>query len=198
MGGRAITMTNSEVSGTFWLIGFILFFIVFVIVWDMWTQVLIMELMLVIFLLAVALIFFTIAWVWMNYLISKYDLNLLVDRITNPDYIGWIRFTRSKGLRFPIVKQGPLGQTKGMAYGAKADVINDGDYTVTLQNGNKAIIKSDLLSTNINLDEAIGWQLIKKHFGCFGFKAWEKCVDDKQTLFKIEEETDGKKVRSGK
>lgn len=177
---------------TFLIIGFILFFISFKIILDMWVQVPLVEFVLILFLLIIALVFFFMATIWPNYIITKYNLNLLVDRITNPNYIGWIRFTRSKGLRFAIVAKGPLGQTKGRANDAKADVINNGEYTVTLQNGNSAIIKSDLLSTNVNLERCVGWQLIKKHFGVFGFKAWEKAVDDEQTLFKriIEEKTD--------
>lgn len=180
---RAISITNSEISTSFWIIGLILFFICFVIILDMWGQVPLLEFVLIMFLLAIALLFFSMAWIWPNYLISKYNLNLLIDKITNPNYIGWIRYTRSKGLRFHIVKKGPLGQTKGMANETKADVINDGEYTVTTQNGNQAIIKSDLLSINADLEKAIGWQLIKKHFGVIGYKAWEKCVDDDKTLF---------------
>ena len=191
--GRAIGVTNAEISTSFWLIGLITFLVCFVVIWDIWKQAPLVEFIIVMFLLIISFVFFTMAWFWMNYVVSKLNLNLLIDRITNPDYIGWIRFTRSKGLRFNIVKTGPLGQTKGIANGAKADVINNGDYTVTLQNGNKAIIKSDLLTTNINLDQCVGWQLIKKHFGVIGYKAWEKCVDDKQTLFKIEEKKDDRK-----
>ena len=83
-----------------------------------------------------------------------------MDKITNPDYIGWIRATRSRQIRNHIFKKGPLGQTKGRANGVKADVINKGDYTLTLPNGNQAIIKSDLLSTNINLEHCVNWQMI--------------------------------------
>lgn len=188
--GRAIGVTNSEISTSFWLIGLITFLVSFVVIWDIWKQAPLVEFIIVMFLLIISFVFFTMAWFWMNYVVSKLNLNLLIDRITNPNYIGWIRFTRSKGLRFHIVKKGPLGQTKGIANETKADVINTGDYTVTLQNGNQAIIKSDLLATNINLDQCIGWQLIKKHFGVLGYKAWEKCKDDEQTLFKIEEKKD--------
>jgi hypothetical protein len=119
-----------------------------------------------------------------NYKISKEGIQIFVDKITNPDWIGWLRFTRTKGLRTPIVKCGPLGQTKGMAYDEKADVINNGDYTITLQNGNKVIIKNDLLSSNINLDEVMGLNLIQKHHGMIGFDAYEYAADNNKLLFK--------------
>ena len=119
-----------------------------------------------------------------NFKISKENLNWWIDKISNPDYIGWIRFTRNKKIRVQITKCGPLGQTKGLAYGNKADVINTGDYTVTNSVGNQAIIKSDLLSTNINLDEALGLNLLKKHHGMIGFDAYEYAAEKKQLLFK--------------
>jgi len=188
---RAINVTNSEISSIFYIIGMIIFMVCFWIIFDMWRQVALVEFVFLMFLLATSCVFFTIAWFWMNYIITKYNLNLFVDRISNPNYIGWLRFTRSKSFRPQIVSVGPLGQTKGMASGSKADIINDGEYTVTLQNGNKAIIKNDQLSSNINLEQAVRWQMIKKHFNVWGFKAWEKCVDDEKTLFRIEDK-DGK------
>jgi hypothetical protein len=119
-----------------------------------------------------------------NYLISKYNLNILIDRVKNPDFVGWIRFTRTKRLCFQMVKNGPIGQTKGIANGEKADCINDGSYTVITPCGNQAIIKSDLLSHNINLDRAVGWNLISKHFGLIGFRAWEKAEEDGKLVYK--------------
>ena len=146
-----------------------------------------MEFMFLILLIVVGLFFSFFAMFWTNYLVSKYNLNLFIDKITNPDFIGWLRFTRTKKFRPQIVSNGPLGQMKGVASGQKADIINDGSYTVTLPNGNQAVIKSDLVSTNINLDRAVGWNLLNKHFGVFGFKAWEKAAKDKKTVFPVED-----------
>ena len=199
MGKRAINMTISEMSILFWLVGVIPIGICFKYLLGFQAQVsvgnpgLAMQFNLMIFLLIFSIIFFMIGTVLPNYMISKYNLNLFVDRISNPDFIGWLRFTRSKSFRPHIVNLGPEGQTKGFANGHKADAINIGDYTVTLPNGNKCIIVSDLLSTNVNLEQAKGWQLIKKHWGVFGYKAWEKCADDGQLFFdKVEGESDGK------
>ena len=87
---------------------------------------------------------------------------------------------------------------KGVANNTKADIINDGSYTVTLQNGNQAVLKNDLLSTNVNLDRVLGWNLISKHFaGLMGFKAWEKCADDGKTVFEVKDEEEEELIDSG-
>lgn len=187
---RAFTATNSEVSMMFWMIGLILIIKTIIDLFDMHNQVvaknpgLALTFMVIIFFIGMATFFSFLAMAIPNYQISKNNLNILIDRITNPDYIGWIRFTRTKRLQFQLVKNGPLGQTKGMANGEKADVINDGSYTVITPCGNQAILVSDLLSHNINLERAVGWSLIHKHFGFLGFRAWEKAIEQGKILFK--------------
>lgn len=187
-------MTNSEISAIFFLIGFMLIMVIFKNLLNLYNQVaftnpgLAGQFAINMFMIVIAAFMFFISMAMPNYLISKYNLNLFVDRITNSDFIGWIRFTRSKGVRFHIVKNGVLGQTQGVANGAKADVINNGDYTVITPNGNKCIITHDMLSHNINLERCVGWQLIKKHFGFLGYNAWQKAIEDEALQFKIEEE----------
>lgn len=197
MGKRAIGITNSEISMVFFIIGLILIFITLKGIFGLYSQVshpitgnpgLASQFSMYLFLISISIVFFLMAVVLPNYLISKYNLNIFVDRISNPDFIGWLRFTKSKSFRAHIVRKGPLGQTKGVANGVKSDCINNGDFTVTLPNGNQAIIKSDLLSHNVNLHNNVGWQLIKKHHGVIGFNAWEKCVEDGETLFKFKDE----------
>lgn len=191
MGSRAYGATNSEISAVFWIIGAICAIFVIKYLIDMYVQVqignpeLAMQFLFMIVLVLIFLFFTFISMALPNYLISKHNLNLLIDKITNPDYIGWIRFTRNKRLCFQTVKCGPLGQTKGLANDLKADIINDGTYTVTTPSGNQAILKSDLLSTNINLENAIGWNLIHKHHGMIGYKAWEKAAELGKLLFKV-------------
>lgn len=101
--------------------------------------------------------------------------------------MGWLRFTRNKGFRCHLVPVGPYGQTMGIAGGEKADCITQGDYTITLPNGNQAIIMHDSSSVNINLEDNEGWEMIKKHFGVIGFDGWEKAVQDKETQFRMED-----------
>lgn len=184
---RAISITNSEISTCFFMVGLVMILVCFKLVWNLFEQAPhIVSFAIIMFLLLVSLLFFAMSMIWPNYLISKYHLNIFIDRITNPDYIGWLRFTRSKSFRSHIVKKGPLGQTMGVANGVKADVINQGDYTVTLMNGNQCIIKHDMLSHNVNLEQNENWELIKKHHGTVGFDAWEKAVDENEMLFEIE------------
>lgn len=196
MSKRAYSITNGEVSAIFWGIGLIMSVVVIFHLMAMNNQVsstnpgLAITFIFLISLLAIGKFFDFLSMAVPNYQISKHNLNLFVDKITNPDYIGWIRFTRNKKIRIHTVKTGPLGQTKGIANNEKADAINDGSYTVTLPNGNQAIIVNDFLSTNINLENAVGWNLIHKHFKIIGFKAWEKCAEDKKLLFEPEEKND--------
>lgn len=189
MSKRAFGITNSEISAMIWIIGFLMSCIALKVTYDtfapaMGNPAISNAFMIVLMMFFMNTIFSFASMSLPNYLISKYNLNILVDRIKNPDFIGWIRFTRNKRLCFHVVKNGPLGQTKGTANGEKADAINDGSYTITTPSGNQAILKSDLLSHNINLERAVGWQLINKHFGLVGFRAWEKAEDDGKLVYK--------------
>lgn len=187
---RAIGITTSEISVLIWIFGFVVSIIGLKIIIDLLAPVEGLQGTLSVFVMLsmLGLIMSFVSMAYPNFQISKHNLNLFIDRITNPDFIGWIRFNRNKKVSFQIVKSGPLGQTKGMASDHKADVMNTSDYTVTTTNGNQAILVSDLLSSNINLDNALGWNLINKHFGFVGFRAWERAVKDNELVFnKIEE-----------
>jgi hypothetical protein len=186
--GKAINFTNSEISIIFFIIGLILQLICIKIMIDYVLQYPgELKFVLLLFLLPMAILFFFISPAWINYIISKNELFLWTDRITNPNYIGWIRATKSKQLRSHIVENGPMGRTMGIANGEKADVINQGDYTVTLPNGNKAIIVDDRSSVNINLEQNKDWEMIQKHYHLVGSTAWKKAVDEKQTVFEMEQ-----------
>lgn len=187
---RAISVTNSEISVIFFIFGLILSIMILKIIMDMWVQVPLMEFILIIFLLIISLIFYFIAMAWTNYLITKYKLNPFIDRVTNPNYEIWLRFTKDRTFAPQIVMKGPLGQNKGLAHGEKADIINRGDFPITLLNGNRAVIKYDLLSHNVNLDHVVGWQLIKKKHGMLGYDAYAKAIEEDRTLFKLEEKQD--------
>lgn len=189
MGKRAIKISNSEISAFIWLMSFLFMVIALVCVYNMVKPVLADPSFMSLFMLIAVMMFMSITFAFgamalPNYLISKYNLNLLIDKISNPDFMGWIRFTRNKKILFQIISNGPLGQTKGIAHGEKADVNNDGSYTVITPSGNQAVIVNDLSSHNINMDRATGWNLIHKHFGFIGFRAWEKAADDGKLAYK--------------
>lgn len=187
---RAIGLTTQEMSTIFWIISMVMAAVVINYCIDLYIQIAPINpgigslLIFLLFITIIMKVFDFIAMAFPNYKISKENLNWWIDKINNPDYMGWIRATRNKVIRTQIVKCGALGQTKGLAYGHKADVINTGDYTVTNSIGNKAIIKNDLLSTNVNLDEAMGLNLIQKHHGLIGFTAYEQAEEDGELLFK--------------
>lgn len=189
MSKRAFGITTSEISTVIWIISFMMSLISIKVTMDilgpaMGNPNIRGAAMIIVLLFFMNMLFSFAAMGLPNYLISKYNLNILIDRIRNPDFIGWIRFTRNKKLCFQIIKNGPLGQSKGIADDEKADIINDGNYTATTPSGNQIIIKSDLLPHNINLEQAIGWNLINKHFHLIGFKAWEKAQDDGKLVHK--------------
>ena len=192
---RAYGVTNSEVSVVFFGIGMLV--VGFAIYYCLHlrhlismvpnTEGLTNTLTLVVSLLFIGIIFKLIAVVIPNYMISKWDLNPLVDKQTNKNFINWLRFTRNRTFRIHTVKMGTHGQTKGVVGGKKADVIDMGDYTLNAENGNKFLCVYDFLSQNENLEECVGWNLINKHYaGLIGFKAYEKAVDLKQTFNDID------------
>jgi len=185
--GRAIGITNCEISMILWIISFIIQMIAIKYVWSLLIEYPgILEFFILIFLLPMGLFMSFMSVFWINYIISKNDAFLWIDKITNPNFIGWIRVTRSKGVRTPIVRKGPLGQTKGVANGVKANSMNQGDFTLTLPNGNQAIIVHDMMHSNINLEENEGWDMIQKHHKLIGFNAWERAVDEGETIFDMD------------
>lgn len=198
MDKRAYNITNSEISAIFWGIKLVLIIFVILNLMNMMAQVqignpgLAMTFMFLISIICIAEFFGFISMALPNYMISKYNLNIWVDKLTSPDHIGWFRATRNKNLRNYTVPTGALGQTKGMANGQKADVINDGKYTMTLPNGNRVILTNDFLSSNANLDNVTGWQLIKRHYGLVGFEIWDKAVETKNLLIDVGDNDDEK------
>ena len=203
---RAYTVTVSEMSTVFLFIGLLVCTLGIVNLFGYTSMIepvnpgLAGGIRFAIVLVVISLFFFLISMVMPNYAITKNNLNILIDRLTSPDHIGWIRFTRDGGIRFHTAEIGSHGQCKSMANGKKADVINNGDYTVTAENGNKLICVNDFLSHNMNMDQATGWTLVKKHFGIIGYDVYGKALDLGKTLFKQDgwlhrkdktEETDG-------
>ena len=194
MSKRAYGVTTSEISSVMWAIGFIVVMFAIKNLVSLQAQIapinpgISLTIGFSIGLIAIGLFFSFISMGLPNYVISKWNLNIFVDKITNPDFIGWCRLTRDRGVRFHTVKTGVHGKTDGVVNDEKASVINNGDYTVTAPNGNKIIFCHDMISQNENLEENVGWNLINKHYGIIGYKAYEKAVQMKQLLFSDDEE----------
>ena len=194
---RAISITNSEISMVFWMISLIMNIITIKLILDLYLQVPLTQFTIILFILPMGLIMSFISMALPNYLVTKHRLNIFIDKITNPDFMGWLRVTASKKLSPQIVKVGSMGVLKGIGAGEKNDIINKGDYTLTLTNGNQVVVKLDMLNTNANLEKCAGWQIYQKHHGFIGFDAWEEAASEGEILFKKdlktkEEKQDGK------
>lgn len=204
MSKRAFNITTSETSACMWGIGLIFTIIALIFIIQIRGDLaplypgIATYLVFSVIMIIIGIILSFISMFMPNYQISKNNLNIFIDRITNPDFTGWLRVTRNNRIRIHVVKNGPLGQTKGLADGVKADIFNDGKSTLTTTNGNQMILVSDFLSTNIDLKNAIGWRLINKHYGLIGYDAWEKAADDEELIFKIEGEGNDEKEGRGK
>jgi hypothetical protein len=170
--GRPYTITTQELSAGTWIIGFVIFFIIAIN--DPYFP------LLYLIMYIISSIITAVAWVVPCWGITKYDLNFEIDRMTNPNYQCVVRITKNKRLFRRLQETGPLGQTKGMIAGYNSDTINTGGYTMTLPNGNHVILSPDIMSTNANLEEEIGWKLVKRKYGFWGFNAYRKAIVENQ------------------
>jgi hypothetical protein len=184
---RPFKFTTQEYTVVLWAVGLFIFIVVFqngntqiapgLIVFPQWVMMFFF----------VAFFFTFIAFALPCYQISKYNLNMFMDRMEQ-GFEGWLRFTKNRKFAPQIIQTGPLGQEKGLVSGHKADIINRGDFPVTLLNGNHAVIKYDLMSHNVNLNEALGWKLTVHKYGFLGQSAYKKCLEDGRTMKKIKKE----------
>lgn len=150
------------------------------------------------FMVVMMLIFSFISTGFLCYLFSKYNLNVFTDKI-HPDYEFWIRLDKTKMATLQIARKDSLGLSKGIAHGAKAALINRGDYTISSPNGNKGLLVFDTMSHNLNLEEAMGWRLIKRKWGFIGYSAYEKALKEGGTLIEVpsKKETTDEEGRKG-
>jgi predicted membrane protein len=189
---RPFKFTTQEIAVVFWCISILIFIVNFYVTYQPSYGVFIIPLPFFFFII-ISLFFTFLAFCFPCYQISKYNLNIFIDKMED-GWEGWLRHTKSRKFAPQVIKTGPLGQEKGLVNGHKADIINRGDFPITLQNGNHAVIKYDLMSHNINLNEAIGWKLIQRKWGFIGSNAFKRCSEEgktivKKSLFKKKEET---------
>jgi hypothetical protein len=170
--GRPYAITTQEQSMITFVVGFVIFFIT--IANDPGFPLFYM----ILYLISVSVMFCGL--VIPNYAITKYDLNFEIDPMRNPNYECVYRLTKNKKLFRRLEQTGPLGQVKGLIAGYNSDHINTGSYTITLQNGNHCIINPDVMSVNANIDEDIGWKLVKRKHRIFGFNAYRKALIENQ------------------
>lgn len=103
------------------------------------------------------------AIIWLPYHIRKNRLTPLLDDAAPYETV-WLRFTKDKIFIPQFVKKGTFGVTKGLIYGEKADILDDGDFAVKTLNGNPAVITYDLVNTTIDLKKSLGRRIMKKRY----------------------------------
>lgn len=103
------------------------------------------------------------AQLWPIIHIHKNRLTPLLDE-AHPDETVWLRFTKDHIFVPQFVPKSTLGNTKGIIYGEKADVLDDGDFPIKTLNGNSGIIVYDLINTAIDLKKSLGRRIMKKRY----------------------------------
>ena len=173
-----MTVGELEKGALFLIMGYMPVIILAVLLWIP------LEILLMMFM---SIIIMTFAYIYIGYQIVKNKCRPLIDKI-DTDHIVWHRFTKD-GVYMPqIVRKGPYGQTKGIMYGAKADIINKGDFPVKCVNGNQGIIVYDMRSTNVNLKHTVAWKKIfNREKVRSGKDAYLKAKREGQTMKKQEE-----------
>uniref|UniRef100_A0A6M3M267 Uncharacterized protein n=1 Tax=viral metagenome TaxID=1070528 RepID=A0A6M3M267_9ZZZZ len=118
----------------------------------------------------------------MPYIIAKNQLRCAIDRC-KPDETTWLRITKDHIIVPQFVDKGPYGQTKGVTYKQKADVIDDGSFPIRWLNGNPSILMYDLMNTNVDLKKSIARKKMKIRFGIrSGVEAYDKAKKEGQVL----------------
>lgn len=111
---------------------------------------------------------------WLPYLVTKYHLRPGIDKC-KANETTWARFTKDHIFMPQFVDKGGYGQTKGVTFKEKADVIDDGSFIVHWLNGNPCIIMYDLMNTSIDLNKSVARKLMRqKHKIRSGIEGYEK------------------------
>ena len=119
---------------------------------------------LAVFLIIGNIIIGLVAICWMPTIVAKYHLRPGIDRC-GPNETTWLRITKDHIIAPQFVSKGPYGQNKGVTYGEKADIIDDGNFAVKWLNGNPGVIMYDLMNTNADLNKSVARKLMSKKFG---------------------------------
>ena len=101
--------------------------------------------------------------IWLPFQIRKNRLTPLLDE-AYPDETVWLRFTKDKIFIPQFVRKSTFGVTKGLIYGEKADVLDDGDFPIKTLNGNPAVLQYDLINTTIDLKKSLARRFMKKRY----------------------------------
>jgi hypothetical protein len=164
---------HCEISVSIWLVGLLPLLIVFM-----------FNPPFIIFILVfVNIIFGLFAITYLPYLISRYSLRPGLDKCKRNETT-WLRITKDHIIMPQFVDKGPYGQTKGVTYREKADVVDDGSFPVKWRNGNPGIIMYDLMNTSVDLRKSVARKQIQREHGVRnGVEAYEKAKKEGEVLF---------------
>jgi len=120
---------------------------------------------------------------YMPHMVAKYQLRAAIDKCKE-DETTWCRVTKDRILAPQFVDKGPYGLNKGITYGDKADIIDDGSFPVKWLNGNPCVIMYDLMNTNIDLNKSVARKEMAKKFGIkSGVEGYMKARKEGKVLF---------------
>jgi len=111
-----------------------------------------------------AIVFTLIGTCWTNWYVCKYKLRPAIDRC-RPGETTWLRVTKDHIIAPQFVDKGSYGQTKGVTFKDKADVLDDGEFGIRWLNGNPGVIMYDLMNVNADLNKSVARKLMKQKFG---------------------------------
>jgi len=120
--------------------------------------------MIIIICVFASMIFTLISACWMPYLINKNHLRPAIDKC-GQDETTWLRITKDRMIIPQFVDKGPYGQTRGVTFKEKADVVDDGSFPVRWLNGNPGIIMYDLMNTSVDLNKSVARKKMKHEYG---------------------------------
>lgn len=120
---------------------------------------------------------------WINYIISRNRLSPLINR-ASPDETVWLRFTKDRIFIPQFVRKGPYGQTKGVVFREKADVLDDGDFPVKTLNGNPGIIVYDMMNTSVDLKKSVVRKQMSDIFNIRSGREGYKLAKEKKMVIK--------------
>ena len=129
------------------------------------------------FFLAMSIIFSLIGVIWLSWPISKYNLNMNMDRLHH-DWQGVIRVDKNGMMHQTLMEKDSLGYDKGVALGKKIGLIQKEGLKLTLPNGNSVLLTFDVMSHNIDMLEALGWMLYKKKYKVVGYDAYKVYLNE--------------------
>ena len=166
---------SPEISILCWAVGLILMMIMI----GMGMPLIYMTLM-------VAVMIFTLfGAAWCPYYICKYKLRPAIDRCV-PGETTWLRITKDHIIVPQFVNKGSYGQTKGVTFKDKADVLDDGEFAVKWLNGNPGVIMYDLMNTNVDLNKSVARKLMKKQYNIrTGIEGYERAKKEGKRIFDL-------------